>query len=94
MQATIGTAKDSRNSRHLGSLIPETFLKSYCVALAVPLCHGDPILGQGSTLVCTYTCLCLCLDSLVTCNIVQSFHVVEDLIAIFIYVSVPSYVHM
>lgn len=94
MQATIGTVKDSRNSGHLGSLIPETFLKSYCVALAVPLCHGDPILGQGSTLVCAYTCLCLCIDSFVTCNIVQSFHVVDDLIVIFIYVSVPSYVHM
>lgn len=84
----MGTVKDSSNSGHLGSLIPETFLVSYCVALAVPLCHEDPILGQGST------CLCLCIDSFVTCNIVQSFDVIEDLIVIFIHVSVPSYVHM
>lgn len=87
------TNKVCRNSGHLELLFPETLLMSYRVALAVPLYPGDPILAQGS-MFWAYTCLCLCIDSFATCNIIQSFVVVEDLIVIFIYVSVPGYVHM
>lgn len=96
----MGTIKDAMKTAELLDIldggIPETLLMSHSVAKAISLCDENAVFAQSSMLICAYTCPCLvccvCIESLATCNTLQPF-TVEDLIVIFLYVSVHGHVH-